>query len=377
MIRVVHILTRPNIGGPSVIVVSLFENLDPELFSQTLMFGSVGQLEGDFLKDKNLGLQIIEIPGLGRRVKIFDDLKALIFIVKNLQKLKPHIVHTHMAKAGALGRLSAALVGVPIRIHTYHGHLLSGYFRSSLTRLLVLAERSLAKLTTFSIVVGEQVRQDLIEHKICSAEKSISISPGIKPIIRLEKSSSRSQLGLPLDRPIIMFVGRLARIKRPDIFVGLARRFENHPLRPIFAFVGDGPLADQLKQESAHLDNVVFSGWHQDLDVVYSAADIVVLCSDNEGMPLSLIEASSIGVPIIASNVGSVCEIVTDEENGLLVEAGNIDSFYSNTMRLLENPSLRQKMSESKHKSRTDFTFKQSASNHAAIYQKLFLENCG
>jgi glycosyltransferase involved in cell wall biosynthesis len=93
-------------------------------------------------------------------------------------------------------------------------------------------------------------------------------------------------------------------------------------------------------------------------------------------MPLSLIEASSIGVPIIASNVGSVCEIVTDEENGLLVEAGNIDSFYSNTIRLLENPSLRQKMSESKHKSRTDFTFKQSASNHAAIYQKLFLENC-
>ena len=94
-------------------------------------------------------------------------------------------------------------------------------------------------------------------------------------------------------------------------------------------------------------------------------------------MPLSLIEASSIGVPIIASDVGSVCEIVTDEENGLLVEAGNIDSFYSNTTRLLENPSLRQKMSESKHNSRTDFTFKQSASNHAAIYQKLFLENCG
>lgn len=376
MIRVVHILTRPNIGGPSVIVVSLFENLDPNLFSQTLMFGSVGQLEGDFLKNKNLGLQIIEIPGLGRRVKIFDDLKALIFIIKNLQKLKPHIVHTHMAKAGALGRLSAAIVGVPIRIHTYHGHLLSGYFRSSFTRLIVLAERSLAKLTTFSIVVGEQVRQDLIEHKICSVEKSISISPGINPINRLEKSSSCSQLGLPLDRPVIMFVGRLARIKRPDIFVELARRFENHPLRPIFAFVGDGPLADQLKLESAHLDNVVFSGWRQDLDVVYSAADIVVLCSDNEGMPLSLIEASSIGVPIIASNVGSVCEIVVNGENGLLVEAGNIDSFCSSTIRLLENQSLRQKMSESQHKSRTNFTLEQSASHHAAIYQKLFLENC-
>ena len=376
MIRIVHILTRPNIGGPSVIVVSLFENLDPDLFSQTLMFGSVGQLEGDFLKDKNLGLQIIEIPGLGRRVKIFDDIKALIFIIKNLQKLRPHIVHTHMAKAGALGRLSAAIVGVPIRIHTYHGHLLSGYFRSSFTRLIVLAERSLAKLTTFSIVVGEQVRQDLIKHKICSAEKSMSISPGISPINRLEKSSSCSQLGLPLDRPVIMFVGRLARIKRPDIFVELARRFENHPLRPIFAFVGDGPLGDQLKQDSAQLANVVFSGWRQDLDVVYSAADIVVLCSDNEGMPLSLIEASSIGVPIIASNVGSVCEIVTNEENGLLVEAGNIDSFYNSTTRLLENPSLRQKMSESQHKSRTNFTFEQSASNHAAIYQKLFLENC-
>ena len=174
-----------------------------------------------------------------------------------------------------------------------------------------------------------------------------------------------------------MFVGRLARIKRPDIFVELAKRLADHPLRTIFAFVGDGPLAEQLEREAVNLKNLLFLGWRQDLDVVYSAADIVILCSDNEGMPLSLIEASSIGVPIIASDVGSVSEIVTDEENGLLVEAGNIDSFYSNTKRLLENPSFRQKLSESKHKSRTDFTFMQSASNHATIYQKLFRENCG
>ena len=101
-----------------------------------------------------------------------------------------------------------------------------------------------------------------------------------------------------------MLVGRLARIKRPDIFVELAKRFADHPLRQIFAFVGDGPLAEQLEREAVNLKNLLFLGWRQDLDVVYSAADIVIICSDNEGMPLSLIEASSIGVPIIASDVG-------------------------------------------------------------------------
>ena len=150
------------------------DGLDSRMFQQALLRGEIGNDEGDYLALHHRKMQVHDIRALGRRVAIFDDVRALFALVKKLREIRPDIVHTHMAKAGALGRIAAVIARVPVRIHTYHGHLLHGYFGKGKTFVVVIAERILRVLTTYAVVVGEQVRQDLIKAKIVS----VSTCPG-------------------------------------------------------------------------------------------------------------------------------------------------------------------------------------------------------
>lgn len=372
VIRVVHILTRTNVGGPSVIVSSLMDGLDSKIFQQALLRGEVGNDEGDYFALHRTEREVYDIRALGRRVAVFDDVRALFALVKKLKEIRPDIVHTHMAKAGALGRIAAVIARVPIRIHTYHGHLLHGYFGRGKTFIVVVAERMLRVFTTYAVVVGEQVRQDLIKAKIVSASTSCSIAPGVSNIQMLERNKALEHLGLPSDKLIVLFVGRLTSIKRPDLFVDLAKRLASSNRDVLCVIVGDGPLGEQLRSVPKSSDNLFFAGWQKDLGVVYAVADVVVLCSDNEGMPLSLIEASLCAKAIVATKVGSVKEIIEDSVSGLLVPPGDAVALHAAVSQLLGDATQRKVLGESAREHAVSaFAPDVALQAHTNLYQKL------
>jgi glycosyltransferase involved in cell wall biosynthesis len=250
--------------------------------------------------------------------------------------------------------------------------LLHGYFGKGKTLVVVVAERLLRLFTSFAVVVGEQVRQDLIKTKIVSASASCSIAPGVSDIQQVERATALNQLGLPPNRPIVLFVGRLTTIKRPDLFVDLAQRLAASNHDALCVFVGDGPLGEQLRNSTKDSNNLRFSGWQKDLGVVYAVADVVVLCSDNEGMPLSLIEASLCERAIVATNVGSVKEIVHDNVTGMLVPPNNLHALHAAVSQLLGNESQRQLFGQrARAHALSTFSTSQALQAHADLYQQL------
>ena len=348
------------------------EGLDSQMFQQALLRGEIGNDEGDYLALHHSKIQVHDIRALGRRVAIFDDVRALFALVKKLREIRPDIVHTHMAKAGALGRIAAVIARVPVRIHTYHGHLLHGYFGKGKTFVVVIAERILRVLTTYAVVVGEQVRQDLIKAKIVSAFASCSIAPGVSDIQLWDKEKALNQLSLPHNRPVVLFVGRLTGIKRPDLFVDLAKSLASSNQGALCVFVGDGPLGEQLRDVAKDAENLCLAGWQKDLGVVYAVADVVVLCSDNEGMPLSLIEASLCTKAIVATNVGSVKEIIEDGVSGVLVPPGDAVALHTAVSRLLNDAAQRKLFGESARvHALSTFSPDRSLQAHADLYQQL------
>ena len=336
-VRVVHVLTRTNIGGPSVMLVDLLEGLDASRTHQTVVRGPAVASEGDYLAGRHVSAEVITLGGLRRSIGLIDEARSLFTLVRTLRRLRPDVVHTHMAKAGVLGRLAGVLARVPVRVHTFHGHLLHGYFSAPVTRLFVVVERLLGRLTTFALVVGESTRRDLLTARIVRRDNSAAILPPAKPMHRHDKRAARAKLGLAPDGVVVGFVGRLTGIKRPDKFLAIAEAIpEAH-----FALVGNGPLADEVRAKAAALPNVTMLDFNDDVSLVLSAVDVVALTSDNEGVPLSLIEAASAGVPVVTADVGSVREIVADSVTGFVTSDAQLTDAVH---RLVRDAAMRDSM---------------------------------
>jgi glycosyltransferase involved in cell wall biosynthesis len=233
-----------------------------------------------------------------------------------MRAFRPHIVHTHTAKAGVLGRTAAKLARVPALVHTFHGHLLHGYFSPTVTRAVVETERLLARRTDRLVSVGERVRDDLLAAGIGKPGQYVVVPPGIWLPPAPSRTAARAALDLPGDGPVVVFVARLTAIKRPERFLEIARRLEPEHPTATFVVVGEGDRLADLQAGAP--GNVLFLGWRGDVEAVYAASDLVVLTSDNEGMPVSLIEAALSGVPAVATDVGSVREVVLDGRTGWL-----------------------------------------------------------
>lgn len=367
MIRVVHVLTRTNIGGPSVIVASLLADDRNADIVQSVVRGVPRDDEGDYFADSPLMAHITTIDELGKRVRPWDDIRAFVALWRFLRRAKPDVVHTHMAKAGFVGRLAAWCARVPVRVHTFHGHLLTGYFSPTVTRLIVAAERVLRRLTTHAVVVGNAVRRDLIEARIVAAQHSTVINPGIDRLEPVDTRAARRALGLPEEGVIVMFVGRFAAIKRPDRFVELARTLSTDAH---FVMVGDGPLLEQTRAAAGNI--VTFLGWQRDLATLVSAADVVVMCSDNEGVPLFLLEAAMVGRAAVTTDVGSVRDVVDDGVTGLIVENNDAMALANAVRRLIHDSALRQDVgSRARERALREFTADYGVDAHAALYRSL------
>jgi glycosyltransferase involved in cell wall biosynthesis len=353
-IRVLRIIARLNVGGPAHHVSILSGRLDPSRYDTLLLAGSLGPGEGssDALAQHHRA-RLRYVNGLGPELSPTADLCALCALIGAMRAFRPHIVHTHTAKAGTLGRTAArlALGPRPILVHTYHGHVLSGYFSPARSRAFCAIERCLAATTDQLIGVCQATVDELVALGIAPPSRFMTIPIGLdlKPFLasrRADGGRFRDEVGAAAQDVLALFVGRLVPIKRLDVLleaVALARR-AGTPLR--LAIVGDGDLRADLERRSQELGlagAVTFCGLRLDVASITAGADIAVLSSDNEGTPVALIEAASAGLPAVCTRVGGVMDIVRPE-TGVLVGAGDAPALARALTALAADPGLRERM---------------------------------
>ena len=331
-----------NVGGPAWQVATLSRKLDPSLIEQRLLVGFVGPDEEDFLDLRARDVTARQVDGLGRSIRPWSDLRALITLVREIRRFRPDIVHTHTAKAGVLGRLAALSCRVPIIVHSFHGHVLHGYFTPRVTAVVRVVERTLARHTTRIVAVGEKVRDDLVEAGIGRLEQYVVIPPGVELARTPTRAAARLELGIEESAFVVAFVARLTQIKRPDRVLEVARRMSNRA-EVAFLVAGGGELLASMRREASNLPNVTFLGWRSDVETVYAASDLVLLTSDNEGMPVSLLEAAYAGRPSVTTAVGSAGEVVVDGVTGF-VTGTDVDELAAAVLRLLDDEALRGRM---------------------------------
>ena len=344
-VRVLRVIARMNVGGPAVQVSGLMRGFDAQVFDQELVTGYCAADEADYLEKVATDVKAVRIDGLGRSIKPRADLTALFAIIKEIRRFKPDVIHTHTAKAGVVGRVASILSGHrSIRVHTFHGHLLNGYFGPGKTKLVILFEKLLALFTDQLLAVGAKVKDDLLAVGIGNQNKFGVMPPGLLLAEVPSRSSARKELGLNDDATYCAFIGRVTQIKRPDRFLDVVAEIKSRGIDLHFIVAGAGELL-RYCQDRASAENlpVTFLGWREDIEVVLAAADFVLLTSENEGTPLSLIQAGMVGIPVVATNVGSTNEIVVNGETGLLTDL-SIDQLANAVAKVATDRALRGKM---------------------------------
>ncbi|MEW6581538.1 MAG: glycosyltransferase [Actinomycetota bacterium] len=353
--RVLRVIARLNIGGPAIQAITLSTELEREGFTTTLVRGREAEREGtmDDLAAE-LGVRPLLLPSLGREVSPLRDLRAAAAVRRIIRRERPDVLHTHTAKAGTVGRLAALAAGrrrPRLVVHTFHGHVLSGYFTPRAAAFFAGIERFLARRTDVLVAVSPEVRDDLLELGIGRPEQ-IRVVPLGFDLSRFalpdgdrarRGADFRRRHGIPPGAPLVAIVARLVPIKRIDVFLAAAEEVAAAHPDARFLVAGDGELADELRASPAARrlgDRVLWPGFVRDTPDLYAASDVVVLTSDNEGTPVSLIEALAAAVPAVATRVGGVPSVVRDGETGLLAPAGDGAAVGRHVSRLLADRDL-------------------------------------
>ena len=343
-------------GGPAHHVSLLSGRLDPTRYQTLLVHGDVGRGEESLeAVAEREGCSRRLVPSLGSAIHPVRDLRALGALIRIVRAFRPQIVHTHTAKAGMLGRLAAVLAGRPrpVIVHTYHGHVLEGYFGALGSRLYRTLERALGAVSDRLIGVSEATVDDLVRLRVAPRSKFrvVPIGLDLAPFLTsgpADGAEIRAEAGTEPGEVLLTFVGRLVPIKRVDLALEAlagARRL-GAPVR--LAIVGDGDLRAELERlaQSLELDGAArFLGYRKDMVGIAAAADIALLTSDNEGTPVSLIEAAAAGTPAVATEVGGVREVVTPD-SGLVVAPNDADGLAQAIAALAGDPAVRARMGE-------------------------------
>ena len=360
-----------NVGGPAVQVSALMRGLPTDQFEHRLYTGYCAEDENDYLVTQAPDVDAFRVKGLGRALTPRDDSRALIHLMQEIRGFQPHIIHTHTAKAGVLGRIAAKVAGRRTStVHTFHGHLLHGYFPPSKTRAVIAVERCLATMTNQLVAVGPRVRDQLLTAHIGKPHQYSVIPPGLTLPRGPAKNAARSHLGLPQNKIVIGFIGRLTGIKRPDIFVDVVRKIHSHRSDVHFVVAGDGDLASWLYGVAGDLP-ITMLGWRDDIETVLAACDAVLLTSENEGTPLSLIQAGMAGLPVVATAVGSVGDVVIDGETGWLT-GFSADAVSHALFEMLAKPAeCRKRGLAGKQHTADVFGLPRFIDDHAALYHHL------
>ncbi len=340
--KIVRIIARLNIGGPAIHVILLSEGLED--YDTILVKGMEAETEGDMMDlARERGVEPVIVNRLGRDLNLIRDLGTLWQLYRLLRREQPDIVHTHTAKAGTLGRIAARLAGVPIVVHTFHGHVLSGYFNPLKTKFFTFIERWLARWSDVIISVSERCRSDLLSAGIGDDKKMITIPLGLE-LERFEQrvpglgGKFRERLGIPAGVPIVSHVARMVPIKRHDVFLrAIPKVWERLPdVR--FVLVGDGELRPELERLARDLDldeRLVWAGFVREQELIYADTDLLVLTSDNEGLPVAVLEALASGRPVVSTRVGGVPELIEDGKTGFIVPPGDHEALADTLVHAL------------------------------------------
>jgi len=380
-IRVLRILNRFNVGGPIWNVAFLTKYL-PESYETLLIGGKATESEADAQEILNkLAISFRIIPSLSREINLYNDCKSLIAILRIIREYKPHIIHTHASKAGFLGRLAASIAGVPILVHTYHGHVFEGYFSRRKSSFIQRVERFLARKTTAIVAISVTQKTELTEkYRICSTEKTHIVPLGfdLRPFnpSAEKRRVARENYGLNSNTVAVGIVGRLTAIKNHDLFLEAAAILvKNSSVDYQFYIVGDGERREELQAkvgEMGLLLRVQFTSWIYEMETFYPAIDLICLTSLNEGTPVSLIEAQSAGIPVISTKVGGVENTMKEGVTGLLLESFNAKELANKIEGLAIDVGLRNQMSKNALTFATEhFSYQRLVADVEQLYEKL------
>ncbi len=387
-IRVLRIINRFNIGGPTYNATFLTKFLSDDF--ETILIGGLPEAdESDSLHiPQEYGINPILIPELKRTPNPIDDRKAYKRIKQIIKEFKPHIVHTHASKAGALGRKAAFSMKVPVVLHTFHGHVFHSYFGPVKTAIFKTIERRLARRSDGIIAISSLQKHELVNiHKIAEADKVNVISLGFNLSkfneALAKRNELRSNLNLKDDEIAVAIVGRLAPIKNHKMFLDAIEIVAKKTSKKIVVFiVGDGAERLNIEQQIKGIPKtdslrIVMTSWITNIANFNAAVDIICLTSNNEGTPVSLIEAQAANLPIVSTDVGGVRDVVLPDNTALLVPKNDAEFFAEKLLVLIEDEKMRQKMSQNGWNFvKANFDYTTLAQNMELYYKKLLKIKC-
>ena len=357
-IRVLRVIARLNMGGPAIHVASLAAGLETRGYHTTLVAGSLARGEDSmaFLAE-GLGVSVVSVAELQREVSVLHDARSVLRVAELIRSERPHILHTHTAKAGAIARAAALLAGrarPPVVLHTFHGHVLKGYFDAGRTAFFRHVERTLARASDVLVAVSPEVRDELVELGVAPYEKFVVIRLGIPLEERLGGSAAdvdyRHLYGIPLGAFVVGWVGRMTGVKATEAVLEIVRAARERGVDAVLCMVGDGPDREGLERLAHELGiarQCYFVGYQSDVAGYYRLFDTFLLPSVNEGTPVSAIESLASGTPVVANRVGGVPDVVRDGVDGFLVEPGDAEAAAERLATLAADPGLRAKLGES------------------------------
>jgi glycosyltransferase involved in cell wall biosynthesis len=351
-IRVLRVIARLNMGGPAIHVANLAAGLETRGYHTTLVAGSLARGEDSmaFLAER-LGVTVVSVPEIQREISVLHDARSIGRLASIIRAERPHILHTHTAKAGAIARAATLIAGdarPPVVVHTFHGHVLKGYFGPGRTAFFRQVERTLARSSDVLIAVSPEVRDDLVELGVAPRDKFAVVRLGIPLEERLGDASAdldfRRLYGIPEQAFVIGWVGRMTGVKDTGAVLEIASATRARGVDAVLCMVGDGPDRERLEALAHDLGiarTTYFVGYQPDIAGYYRLFDAFVLPSVNEGTPVSAIESLASGTPVVANRVGGVPDVVRDGVDGFLVEHGDIEGAAEKLALLAGDPALR------------------------------------
>jgi len=378
-VRIVHAIARLNVGGAALSVLELAAGQQERGHDVLVVAGTIPPGEASMENvARELGVPNLHLPELTRELSPRADAQAILRLRLLIRDRRPDVLHTHTSKAGATGRIAALLAGAPrpVRVHTFHGHVLSGYFDARREHAFRLVERVLAHATDGIVAVSEQVRDDLLRFHVAPAEKITVVQYGFALDRRVApaaaaRASKRAEIGAGEHDFVIGWAGRLAEIKRPGDLVRAAAQVP----ASFLVLAGDGELradVERLAVELGIADRVRILGYVEDMGAWYGAFDAFLLTSANEGAPVVAIEALAAGVPVVATDAGGTRNVVDDAESGFLAAVGDVDRLAERLRELQSDPELRAQLGKTgAERMRERFSTRRMIEDVDALYDRL------